>query len=102
MATALAVSALLTGCAGNSLRLAANPSPSQLATPEAARRVTAVTIPTGCERLAGTVPPPAWRDGDDARLVLRRYEAALDQANQRLGAARACVQRIVAAYRAGT
>lgn len=91
--------ALLTACSHGDL--AANPSRAQLATPEAAQRVTAVRIPAGCGRLAGAVAKPTWHDGDLAGVVIRKLEIALDEANARIGAHRSCVRRIVDSYAAG-
>lgn len=89
------------GCADLAGKLAANPSPAQLATPERTRSVTAVAVSARCKLLARKVPAPPYKVGDDPKLVLKRYEAALAQANANIGATGECIGRLSAEYRSG-
>lgn len=91
----------ISGCAGGLGNLAANPSPQQLATPEKRRAVTAVAVSDKCARLARQVAPPAYKLNDDARVILKRYEAALETANENIGATGSCIRRLAAEYRGG-
>jgi hypothetical protein len=47
-----------------------------------------------CERLAKKVGVPPARSGDDVRVVLARYAAALRLANQRLEDTSACLAQM--------
>jgi hypothetical protein len=90
----------ISGCASKG-DFAANPSPAQLATPARTRTVTAVAVTDRCSALARQVADPGWKVGDDARVVIKRYEAALELQNTRLGATGACIRRMVREYAAG-
>ncbi len=90
----------ISGCASIS-NLTPNPSPDQLATPARTKRVTAVTVTDRCSSLARRVADPGWKVGDDARVVIKRYEAALELANGRLGATGSCIRRLVREFASG-
>jgi hypothetical protein len=91
---------MISGCASGG-SLSPQPSPGQLATPAKTQAVTAVAVSRRCAALARKVAPPPYQVGDNPKVVLKRYEAALAEANANLGATGSCIERLSAQYAVG-
>jgi hypothetical protein len=63
--------------------------------------VTAVAVSKRCADLARKVTAPGYRVGDNPKLTVKQFEAALEEANGNLGATRACILKLSADYAAG-
>jgi hypothetical protein len=56
-----------------------------------AEQTTASASPAGeCKRIAGKLPSPRMREGDDARAVIARYRAALKLRDKQLAEGVGC------------
>ncbi len=85
---------MISGCASGRINLNPNPSPAQLKTPEGVKASTAVRVSTRCRaHTRAQVSAPPWVGKQDPAVIIKRYDAALGHANEKLAAADSCIER---------